>query len=104
MGVVQEALENKIIEQIQPVFLDIINESPNHSVPEGSESHFRVIIVSEKFKDLSTVKRHQMVYKVVSEELKQKVHAFSQHTFTPEEWLNKGGKIPDSPPCTKKKP
>ena len=99
---VQDTLKQKLEESFQPVVLKIINESPNHNVPEGSESHFRVIIVSQKFEGVSTIKRHQMIYNIVSEELKNKIHAFSQHTLTPKEWVQKGGSLPSSPPCAKK--
>ena len=96
---VQNSLERKLKEGLEPLHIEVINESPNHSVPEGSESHFRVVLVSEKFKDLSVVQRHQMVYGLLKEELAGPVHAFSQHTFTPEEWVKKGHSLPDSPPC-----
>ncbi len=99
---VQEILKQKLEKHFQPLVLKVINESSNHNVPDGSESHFRVILVSEKFKGVSVVKRHQMIYKVVSEQLKDKIHAFSQHTLTPEEWVQKGGELPLSPPCAKK--
>lgn len=32
----------KLSLQLQPVFLDIVNESFKHSVPKGSETHFKV--------------------------------------------------------------
>ncbi len=99
---VQETLRKKLEENFQPLLLKVINESPNHNVPDGSESHFRVIVVSQKFEGVPTIKRHQMIYRVLSEELKDKIHAFSQHTFTPEEWVQKGGELPSPPPCAKK--
>ena len=97
----QEILEKKLNEAFKPVILRVLNESPNHNVPEGSESHFRVIIVSSEFKDVSLVKRHQRVHKILEEEL-QKIHAFSQQTLTPEEFVEKGGVLPSSPDCVKK--
>ena len=33
-----------------------------HNVPPGSESHFKVTLVSDKFDGLRLVKRHQEVY------------------------------------------
>ncbi|MGI9549531.1 MAG: BolA family protein [Bdellovibrionales bacterium] len=98
----QDLLEKKLREHFQPILLKVINESPQHSVPANSESHFRVILVSDKFEGVSLVNRHQMIYKVVSEELKNKIHAFSQQVLTPEEWTQKGGQLPASPPCAKK--
>ena len=97
--IVQSSLERKLKAGLNPLYIEVINESPQHSVPEGSESHFRVVVVSEKFKGLSVVQRHQTVYGLLKEELQGPVHAFSQHTFTPEEWIKKGHSLPDSPPC-----
>lgn len=100
---IQKALEEKLNTGLSPLILKVINESPDHNVPEQSESHFRVLIVSDQFKGLSPIKRHQKVHNLIKEELKI-VHAFSQSTFTSEEWVNGGGKIPASPPCQHKKP
>ena len=100
-------VENKIRDKLQAHFhiklLEIINESPHHQVPEGSETHFRILIVSKDFKGLSTVKRHQKVYHVLKEELQGPVHAFSQKTLTPEEWEAMSSSTLSSPPCQKKK-
>lgn len=98
---VQKALEEKLSRGLSPLILKVMNESPNHNVPEGSESHFRVLIVSDQFKELSSVRRHQLVYDLIKEELKT-IHAFSQNTFTSEEWIRQGGEIPKSPPCRHK--
>lgn len=99
----QKTLEKKLKEGLSPLVLKVINESPNHNVPEGSESHFRVLIVSHQFQNLSSVKRHQLVYKLLKKEL-EIIHAFSQNTFTPEEWVREGGTLPETPPCQHKKP
>ena len=96
---VQKVLEEKLRSHLNPQWMRVINESPSHRVPEGSESHFRVIVVSEKFQGLSQVKRHQMVYQIIDQELKNSIHAFSQQTFTPEEWIREGGEQIGSPPC-----
>lgn len=99
---IQHLLENQLREGLNSVILKVINESPNHNVPDGSESHFRVLIVSDQFEGLSLVKRHQMVYKLVSVILKEKIHAFSQQTLTPKEFEDLGGQLPSSPSCAKK--
>lgn len=100
---IQKALEDKLSTGLSPLILKVINESHTHNVPEKSESHFRVLIVSDQFKGLSSIKRHQMVHNLIKEELNI-VHAFSQNTFTSEEWIKGGGEIPASPPCQHKKP
>ena len=100
---VQSLLKKHLEEGLKPVVLKIINESPNHNVPEGSESHFHVLIVSEKFSGLTLIKRHQMVHQLIAKELKEKIHAFSQKTLSPEEFKQQGGVLPASPPCAHNK-
>lgn len=99
---IQNLLENRLKEGLDPLILKVINESPNHNVPEGSESHFRVLIVSDQFEGLSLIQRHQLVHKLVSAPLKEKIHAFSQQTLTPKEFEDRGGQLPPPPPCARK--
>ena len=47
-----------------------------HNVPKNSETHFRLVIVSDVFDGLSRVKRHQLVYKAADEALKQGITCF----------------------------
>ena len=57
----------KIIEKLNNAFnpfsLKIINESHMHNVPEDSESHFKIVIVSDTFIKESMVNRHKSIYK-----------------------------------------
>lgn len=102
MMTIQRSLEEQLRQSLRPLVLEVINESPQHNVPPDSESHFRVLIVSKQFEGLSLVQRHQKVHQIVAKEIKEKIHAFSQQTLTPEEFENRGGRIPQSPPCAKK--
>ena len=43
---IKEQIEEKLNKDIEPWHLEVINESPNHNVPDGAESHFKIIIVS----------------------------------------------------------
>ncbi|MBR9912475.1 MAG: BolA family transcriptional regulator [Gammaproteobacteria bacterium] len=94
----QATITNKLTEALAPDHLEVINESHMHNVPAGSESHFKVILVSPKFAQVTRVKRHQMVYQVLSEELAGGVHALALHTYAPAEWDAAAG-APDSPRC-----
>ncbi|CAH8452693.1 unnamed protein product [Schistosoma turkestanicum] len=60
-----------------PSFLRIYNESHLHNRRPGGETHFRVVIVSHYFNNLSPVKRERLVYKSVENELQAGVHALS---------------------------
>ena len=84
MSTTQQAL-HQALQALQPSHLELINESYMHSVPPGSESHFKAVIVSEDFAGLNAVKRHQAVYRALGE-LMQRIHALALHTYTAEEW------------------
>ncbi len=96
---IQGSLQQKLTENFQPLHLEVINESSQHHVPMDSETHFKVIIVSQHFAGLSLVKRHQAVYALVQDEMDRGLHALSLHTFSEEEWKTKQADIPDTPSC-----
>ena len=99
MGPVERSITEKLSAYFQSQFLQVTNESHMHSVPEGSESHFKLIIVSDRFDRQRLVQRHQSVYQLLSEELSGPVHALALHTYTVSEWAEKSGQAPDSPQC-----
>ena len=81
--------------------LKILNESFMHNVPVDAESHFKIIIVSNDFNDLSLIQRHKLVYKHLGT-IMDDIHALSIQAFNEEEFkLNPT--ILDSPECAHKK-
>ena len=93
-----QKLQSKLEANFQPVYLEVVNESHSHNVPPGSETHFKVVLVSPRFTDTGRVQRHQQVYQVVSEEMRNGVHALALHLYSPDEWRNTS-QVKDSPPC-----
>jgi BolA protein len=83
---VQAQISDKLQQAFLPHELQVINESHQHNVPEGSESHFKVLIVSDNFNELRQIQRQQQVYKVLAEELAGSVHALTMQTLTLAEW------------------
>lgn len=83
---IEKSIKEKLLAKFNPVFLLVENESHLHSVPENSETHFKILVASDSFKDLGRVERQQLVYSVLGEELKNKVHALSQRVYSLEEW------------------
>ena len=88
MVVLIERIESKLQAELSPEHLEVINESHMHKVPPGAQTHFKVVIVTAKFDGLSSVKRHQLVYGVLAEEMKAKpgIHALAITSRTPAEW------------------
>jgi BolA protein len=95
----RERIQAKLESALSPLHLEVIDESHMHSVPEGAESHFKVIVVSEHFAQHKLLGRHRMVNRELSGEFETGLHAIALHTWTPEEWLEKGGSAPTSPLC-----
>lgn len=96
---VQTTIEEKLTKAFQPLHLEVINESSNHNVPEGSESHFKVVIVSPGFEGKALLARHRLVNAALEVELKENIHALAIHTYTEDEWKEQTGGAPMSPPC-----
>ncbi|MEZ9566315.1 transcriptional regulator BolA [Vibrio artabrorum] len=96
---IQEVIETKLQSEFSPSHLNVVNESFMHNVPAGSESHFKVIVVSDVFEGLRLIARHRAVNKALSEELANHIHALSIHTYTQDEWSKPLNNVPDSPMC-----
>lgn len=96
---VQKTIEQKIQTALSPSHLDIINESYMHNVPQGSESHFKLVVVTSEFESLSLVQRHQKINVILEKELKEDIHALSMETHTDKEWDQRSGRTFTSPQC-----
>ena len=100
MDSMAQQIEKKLTE-LQPVHLDIVNESHMHSGP-ATDSHYKLTIVSDAFEGKRAVARHQMVYRILADELAGSVHALALHTFASSEWSDEL-QVPASPNCQSKK-
>jgi BolA protein len=82
-------MREKLMFSLRPTRLDVVNESHLHaghrSSPGTGESHFRVLIVSEAFTGKSRVERHRIVNDLLSNELKNAVHALAIKACAPGE-------------------
>ena len=97
---VQDTIERKLDAGIPGLLhLQVVNESGRHNVPPGSESHFKVVLVSEGFEGMGLLARHRRVNEILADELKGGVHALSIHAYTGAEWRARTGNAPMSPPC-----
>ncbi|WP_044469833.1 BolA family protein [Mannheimia massilioguelmaensis] len=95
----QQELTQRLTQAFCPQFLQVENESHMHSSNLGGESHFKIVIVSEKFEGKSRIARHRMVYQYLSEELATNLHALALHTYTLIEWEQRGKHLPKSTNC-----
>jgi acid stress-induced BolA-like protein IbaG/YrbA len=63
-----------------------------HLKVDGDGRHFEALIVSGDFAGKRPVQRHQLVYKVLGDRMREEIHALSMTTLTPEEWAAQGGR------------
>ncbi|HXS28541.1 MAG TPA: BolA family protein [Steroidobacteraceae bacterium] len=83
--------------QLAPVGLDVQDESARHAGHPGAREggHFRVRIVSERFRGLTRIARHRLVYDCVARQLGAEagcstlqtagIHALAIEAHAPEE-------------------
>ncbi len=96
---VAERIERKLALGLNLAHLQVVNESGNHNVPPGSESHFKVVVVAEDFSGERLLARHRRINGLLADELAHDVHALAIHAYTPDEWRKRFGAAPMSPPC-----
>ena len=83
---IETIIEDKLLSAFSPLHLDVINESNQHNVAPGSESHFKVIIVSKDFDGERLINRHRAINALLATELAEHIHALALHTYTEKEW------------------
>lgn len=82
----QARIEEKLTSELEPLHLVVENESHNHSVKPGSETHFKVVVVSAAFDGKNRIARHRLLHAVLADELAAGLHALTSSMFSPSEW------------------
>lgn len=95
----QSRVSQKLQDAFEPSHLDVINESHQHNVLPGSESHFKVILVTDKFENKRMLGRHREIYAILADELAGGIHALALHTYTQKEWDELADTALKSPAC-----
>ncbi|CAH2015497.1 unnamed protein product [Acanthoscelides obtectus] len=96
---VEQSIRKKLTEHLEVSHLEVINESYMHNVPKGAETHFKVVVVSDKFDGVPLIKRHRMVNEILKDEIQNGVHALSIEAKTTSQWNNSDKTIDPSPNC-----
>lgn len=52
---------------------------------DGDGQHFEALVVSAAFEGKSRIERHRLVYATLGDSMRERVHALSMKTLTPEE-------------------
>ena len=81
-------IRERISKALNPVLLEIEDESHKHAGHPGARSgggHYNVRVVADAFAGVSLIKRHRMVYDAVGDAMKTEIHALSIRAETPDE-------------------
>jgi BolA protein len=84
---VAQAIRDRLA-ALEPEAIELVDESALHAGHEGARSgggHFRLTIVSPRFRGKSTLERHRMVYSALAPLMRREIHALSIHAVAPEE-------------------
>lgn len=89
MGAMIDRIRDKLTTALEPVRLEIEDDSARHhghaGARPGGESHFNVLIESAAFEGVNKVARQRLVYKALAEEMADQVHALSVKALAPGE-------------------
>ena len=84
---VEKKILAKITAKLKPIKIQLENQSHLHAghqgSPETGESHFSLMVVSEKFIGLNRVQQQRLVYQILKDELSGPVHALALSTSAP---------------------
>jgi BolA protein len=83
-----ERLTARLNHALAPRQLDVVDDSHRHAGHAGAadgRGHFTVLIVSDRFAGLGTLKRHRLVYDAVGDMMTTDIHALSIQAIAPGE-------------------
>ena len=78
----------EMLEALQPIAVDIADESAAHAGHEGAKGgggHYRLTIVSPRFSGLGVVARHRLVYGALAPLMQREIHALAIAALAPGE-------------------
>ena len=77
----QERIVARLKEALDPVSLDVVDESDRHAGHAGARAgrgtHYRVRVVSGQFERQSRIERHRLIYGLLSAEFADGLHALA---------------------------
>ena len=73
-----EKLKEKIINKLNPDEILIVDNSHLHTKHKSFDAkkfHLKFIIKSEKLKKMNKIESHKLIYSILKDEMKDKIHA-----------------------------
>lgn len=95
------AIKAVLREGLAAEHVEIIDDSALHAEHPGAQAgggHFRVLVVSQRFRGRSRIQAQRLVYEALGSLMETEIHALQMTTLTPEEWQVARDKRPPSGP------
>jgi BolA protein len=74
---------------LSPESLQVEDEGHMHVGHEGAKDgrgHFRVLVVSDHFRDKTPIQRHRLIYQALGDLMQTDIHALAIDAYLPEEF------------------
>jgi len=83
-----QIIKTTLEDRLEAEHIEIVDDSAAHSGHLGAQGggHYRVLVVSERFEDLSRVAAQRLVYQALGELMTNDIHALEMRTLTPDQW------------------
>ena len=87
---IKNKIKTLIKEKLSVHYIEIIDLTSQHKNHKGYDSggHYNLVIISDDFINLSLLKRHQIIYKILDKMIKNEIHALSINSKTIKEYNN----------------
>ena len=82
-----DTIRQKLENALKPELIEIIDHSAAHAGHAGNKGggHYNITLVAAQFDGKSLVQRHQMVYQILGDMMKEEIHALGINALTPTE-------------------
>jgi len=84
-----ERIISLLTQEFNPTHIELRDDSARHAghagASPGGETHYHLVIISEKFTPMPKVKRHQAIYAPLDGEFKTGLHALAIRALAPGE-------------------
>jgi BolA protein len=84
----RQRIEGLLAEALQPLHVEVLDDSAKHAGHAGAAGgagHFRVRVLSEKFRGLPVLARHRLVYEALRPLIPHEIHALGIEADAPGE-------------------
>jgi BolA protein len=81
-------IEAMLAAALEPLHLEVVDDSAahaGHAGAQGGAGHYRVRILSEKFRGLPVLARHRLVYEALRPLIPEEIHALGIEADAPGE-------------------